>query len=187
MAQHRGRTAEFVDPRGTLAERRSVEFPSVTRVSLEQLAKLITPLTDKPVKAPKTPLMELSCRRPFDETFGNIDVYRPGRWDTTSDLIYMSSIIQTGPSPGEWDGSVVYGSFKAPTAGTYLVVGNFSGYDCTMRLNGPWGTTTAYTAETSDSGAVLALWTGDGSLWFTMSCTGGYIGYLESIQVFEQA
>ena len=41
--------------------------------------------------------------------------------------------------------------------GTYLVVGNFSGYDTTMHMNGPWGDVTAYTAATTDIGTVIAL------------------------------
>ena len=115
----------------------------------------------------------------------------PARWDTSSNLIFMETIRQVGPSPGEWEGSAASVNFKPPSAGTFLIVGNFTGYETTMHLHGPWGETTAYTALTSDSEAVLALWTGDQELWFDMNCTApdnGYrIGYIESIQVFAVA
>ena len=57
-----------------------------------------------------------------------------------------------------------------------------------MHLNGPWGEITAYTAETSDAGTVVAIWTGSQQFQFTMLCKtqdNGYsIGYIESIQVY---
>ena len=60
-----------------------------------------------------------------------------------------------------------------------------------MHLNGPWGDNTAYTAETSDAGAVMAIWNGSQQFEFTMHCkapdNGWTIGYIESIQVFELA
>jgi hypothetical protein len=72
-----------------------------------------------------------------------------------------------------------------------VIVGHFTGYQTTMHLDGPWGKNTAYTAETSDAGAVMAIWSGNQKFEFTMHCTvpdnGWGIGYIESIQVFALA
>jgi hypothetical protein len=67
------------------------------------------------------------------------------------------------------------------------VVVNFSGYQITMRLSGPWGANTAYCPTPQDAAAVAAVWNGaaGGGLYFTASCTGTGLGYLESIQVFS--
>jgi hypothetical protein len=86
-------------------------------------------------------LMELTARQPYDAARGNIDVYQPGRWDTTYDLIFMDTIRQVGPDPGEWDGSASYIMFKPPSSGSYLIVGNFTGYQTTAHPFGPWGET----------------------------------------------
>lgn len=67
-----------------------------------------------------------------------------------------------------------------------LLVVNFSGHQTTMQASGPWGVNTAFTATTSDSGAVTALWSGakNQQVFFNLSCKGGIIGYLRSVQVF---
>jgi hypothetical protein len=170
-----------------LAQRRRVDAPSVVRLDQRELAGRITKLLDEDAAhlSDQTPTLELSARVPYAATLGRIDSYHPGRWDTESNLVFMSPIVQTGPSPGEWDGTVIYAVFNPPATGTFLIVANFSGYDTTMHLNGPWGDNTAYTAQTSDSGAAVALWTG-GSVSFTLICKGSGLGYLESIQVFAQ-
>jgi hypothetical protein len=115
----------------------------------------------------------------------------PGRWDTGSNLIFMDTMRQVGPSPGEWEGSAAYIRFAPPSSGTFLIVGHFTGYQTTMHLRGPWGETTAYIAETSDSGVVLAQWTGDQEFDFTLTCTvpnNDYgLGYIESILVYAVA
>jgi hypothetical protein len=93
--------------------------------------------------------------------------------------------IKFGPSPGMWDGTAGYVVFKAPSPGTFLVVGTFSGYQVTFNMHGPWGTNTAYCPVTSQSAAALALWKaqpGD-DLNFTIHFTGPVIGYLESIVI----
>ena len=45
------------------------------------LNKLISQLTNGPV-ALKTPVLELTARKPYDATNGYMDMYMPGRWDT---------------------------------------------------------------------------------------------------------
>ena len=110
----------------------------------------------------------------------------PGRWDTTSDLIFMDTIVHTG-TEGEWSGSAAYIAFRPPAPATYLIVVHFTGAEITMHLTGPWGENTAYTESTADAGAVVALWTG-GEASFGLHCTDNNdysLGYIESIQVFK--
>lgn len=167
-----------------LAPHLAVDTPSIERISRAQVAQLAKKVSNERMDVSTTPVLELSARHPFDAARGRIDSYHPGRWDTESNLVYMTAIHQVGPSVGEWDGTVIYAMFDAPASGTYLIVGNFSGHDCTMRLSGPWGQTEAHTATTSDPGAVMASWSGSGALFFTMTCQGSLMGYLESLQVF---
>jgi hypothetical protein len=155
------------------------------RVSEDTLVDLFTPLVREPLKPPKGPaILELSARYPYNATLGRLDCYQPGRWDTESNLIYMDPIVQTGPSPGEWDGSVLYGTFNPPANGYYIFAVNFTGWNCTMYLGGPWGTKSAYTALTTDSGVVAALWAGNAPMGFGMSCKGSGLGFVASVQVF---
>ncbi len=172
---------------GPPTERVIVEVPTVEHVGETQLAEAASALANKPVKPAPKALMELTARHPYD-THGNIDVFMPGRWDTTYNLIFMDSIV-TGSTLGEWEGSAGYIMFKPPTDGTYLIVEHFTGYETTMHLYGPWGENTAYTAATSDSGAVMGLYSGSQEFEFTTNCTvpnNEYgLGYIESIQVFE--
>jgi hypothetical protein len=173
-----------------LARHKVADAPVVSRASHAQLIAHAAKLAKRNINVLAAPTMELSARHPYDPA-GLIDVYKPGRWDCTSNLLFMDRIVSTGPSPGEWDGTVAYGTFKAPADGTYLVVAHFSGYQTTMAMHGPWGTNTAYTATTSDTGVVISLWAAMAGedLWFTLNCTapGGEasIGYLESIQTFN--
>ena len=166
------------------------ERPVVKRATPSQLIAHAAKLAKRNISVLAAPTMELSARHPYDPA-GLIDVYKPGRWDCTSNLLFMDTIVSTGPSPGEWDGTVAYARFKAPANGVYLVVAHFSGYQTTMAVHGPWGTNTAYTASTSDVGTVISLWdaTAGEDLGFTLNCTapGGEasVGYLESIQVFN--
>jgi hypothetical protein len=173
---------------GPLTKLVIVEAPTVKRLSQAQLVEAASGLAKKPFKEAPKALMELTARSPFDATHGNIDVYAPGRWDTSWNLIFMDAIRQVGPSVGEWEGSAAYIYFKPPSSGTFLIVGHFTGYQTTMHLNGPWGENTAYTAKTSDSGAVTALRDASAEFEFTMHCTvpdNGYgIGYIESVQAF---
>jgi hypothetical protein len=174
---------------GPPTERVKVEAPAFERVSHARLTDLASALAKKPVSPAPKALMELSARHPYDATYGNIDVFEPGRWDTTSNLIFMDSVRTVGPLVGEWEGSAAYLYFNPPAEGTYLIVGHFTGYQCTMYLGGPWGQNSAYTAETSDSGAVVALYTGSQHFEFGMGCeapdNGSTMGYIESVQVFQ--
>jgi len=170
----------------SLIDRKAVAAPNVARLPLLDLAELFETVFGNEKPAPKQPpLVELSARVPYSATYGWIDSYHPGRWDCESDLVFMSPIIQVGPSIGEWDGTVVYVSLPGVPAATYLVVGNFSGYDTTMHMNGPWGNVTAYTAATTDIGTVIALTNVTQGLYFSMSCKGTGLGYLESVQLFS--
>ena len=176
----------------TPAQLNKYQKGKVSKVKIISSAKLRTLVRefsgDSALSIPGTPLMELTPRHPYD-ALGLMDVYRPGRWDCTYDLLYMHTIVQ-GNSVGEWEGTVAYLNFKATQSGTYLIVGNFSGYQITMRLNGPWGNNTAYNATNQDSGTVLALWNGSANqkVFFTMNCitknNGHGLGYLKSVQVY---
>jgi|SRR5689334_23245024 len=137
--------------------------------------------------------LELTARHPYADA-GYADYYHPGRWDCESNLVFMSSIVQ-GPSTGEWDGTVGYAQFKAPTAGNYIVVVNFSGYQQTMNLYGPWGTSSVHSGPSpSYSGATTALWSSAAAgetLYanFSSRQDDGYAGtaFLHSFQVFAIA
>ena len=153
-----------------IEELRSVEAPDVSSVKLPE----------QPVK----PFLELSARHPYD-TQGLIDGLWVGRWDTSSDQIFMSPIVATGPSPGQWTGTVIYGNFKAPANGNYRVIATFYGYQISMSLNGPWGSNVA----TSVNNIPVTLagecpGTAGQTLWFTMACTGLYLGFAQKIQIF---
>jgi hypothetical protein len=135
-------------------------------------------------------VLSLTARHPYDSALGRIDMYRPGRWDTEWNLVFMEHVI-TGPLPGQWDGSAGYVKFAPPSSGKYLVVGLFSGYDTTMTLDGPWGKVSDHTAVTSDYGVVSTVWSASGgtSLYFNFACTNpanSYgMGYLSAIQFFH--
>jgi hypothetical protein len=177
-------------PEGAPSERFRVDVPQFTRAGQDTLADMASDLGVGPgIVFNEALLMELSARQPYDANHGNIDVYKPGRWDTSSNLIFMDTIRQVGPSPGEWDGSASYIEFTPPSNGTYLIVGNFTGYQTTAHLIGPWGENTGYTAQTSDSGVVVALYATDQQFQFNLNFTApnnGYgLGYIESIQVFS--
>jgi hypothetical protein len=149
-------------------ELRSVETADVSPAVQEQ-----------PIK----PFLELSARHPYDQQ-GLIDGLWVGRWDTTSDQIFMNPIVVTGP--GQWTGTALYGNFKAPANSNYRVVANFYGYQISMTLNGPWGSKVA----TSVNNTPIALagecpGTAGQSLWFTMACTGLYLGFAQKIQIFK--
>ena len=172
-------------PAAALKERHSAKSPVVKAVARATLVDIAGKLSGKPANLPQTAAMSLTARHPHDPA-GFMDVYHPGRWDCESNLVFMRAIHQVGPSPGEWDGTVVYARFTAPSNGSYLVVGNFSGYQITMNLNGPWGKTTAYCPTTSDHAQATALWSGTAgtTLHFTINLTGPIMGYLESVQVY---
>ena len=159
--------------------------PTFQALSSGLLAEIASESLRQPIKVSARPVFEISTRHPYDAA-GRMDVHHPGRWDTSSDLIFMYPIVQTGPSVREWDGTVIYANYKTPVSGRFLVVGHFTGSQITMNLYGPWGKRSAFSATPSTAAAVTAFWTasaGD-SLWLTMSCTGQIVGYVQSIQVF---
>ncbi|HEX6761768.1 MAG TPA: hypothetical protein VF094_03095 [Gaiellaceae bacterium] len=162
----------------------SIDVPLLKRLSSSHIAELASELAHEEVAPTEPALLELTARHPCGE-LGNLDVYMPGRWDTTSDLIFMDTVVQTGPS--EWTGSAAYIAFHPAEPATYLIVGHFTGHEITMHLTGPWGENTAYTPTMYDAGAVVALWTG-GEASFGMHCTDNNeysLGYIESVQVFR--
>ena len=168
-----------------LQERRPTKSPKVLPVDRLQVADVATRIFARNITPPGPAVMSLTARHPYAPA-GFMDTYKPGRWDCESNLVFMDVITQVGPSPGEWDGTVVYARFTAPTDGAYLVLGNFSGYQITMNLHGPWGNNTAYCATTSDHAQAMAMWNGTAgnTLFFTINLTGPIIGYLESVQVY---
>lgn len=162
-----------------------VETPKLKRFEHSKLIKLASEHMDKIVSFDVETALVLTAQYPYANE-GNMDFYKPGRWDTSSNLIFMDVIVQ-GPEPGEWDGTVGYVRFTAPADAYYVVFTYFTGYQITMRLHGPWGDVESYTDTTSDTGLVLAVWeavAGD-NLSFTIDCVGPIIGYLESILVYE--
>jgi hypothetical protein len=170
---------------GELRQHQSARAPKVAALTRARLVDLVTKVGIGKVGPSAKAAMELTARHPYDAA-GFMDVYNPGRWDCDANLVFMSVIVSTGSSPGMWDGTVAYVQFRAASAGTHLVVANFSGYQITMNLRGPWGTTSAYCATTSDAVAATALWnaTVGETLFFTIDCTGSGISYLESARVF---
>jgi hypothetical protein len=92
-------------------------------------------------------VLDLTARHPYEDT-GWVDFYEPGRWDCTSDTIYMSTIqmSQPGSLGPSWTGTVGYANFIAPADNLYVVVVNFSGSSTSqsMDLMGPWGKTTTF-------------------------------------------
>jgi hypothetical protein len=164
----------------------SVALSFAVEVTNEALSSAVQKQFDRPLPV-NAPLVELSARHPYDDaTAARIDSYHPGRWDTESNLVFMSPIVQTGASVGEWDGTVIYAAFPNLASGVYLVSGVFSGYDITMSLFGPWGTTTAYNPTTNISSVVLAQASVDQGLFFSMNCKGSGLGYLSALQLFQQ-
>src|SRR5262249_19109335 len=144
-------------PVEVLRERATAKSPQVLAIPAGQLAGIAGGILGRKITLART--MSLTARNPF-EAAGFMDAYKPGRWDCESNLVFMDVIRQIGPNPGEWDGTVVYARFTTASHGTYLVVGNFSGYQVTMNMHGPWGNNTAYCATTSDHAQAVALWEG---------------------------
>ncbi len=70
-------------------------------------------------------------------------------------------------------------------AGMYVMLIHFFGYQITLNSNGPAGTTTAFRSSNTST-AVAMLFTGSGgtATGFSFACTGIYLGFVQSIQVF---
>lgn len=162
------------------------------QLTVAQLGDFPHLFPDRPAALPDiTPVMELTARHPWQDS-GHMDAYHPGRWDTGSDLVFMSPIVQTGPSVGEWDGTVIYVACTAPTTGAYLVAATFATYsdpsvglDVLLRLNGPWGNISS-TGPTTEASGVTALWNGTAGqhLFFSVTCSAGITAYLQSVRLY---
>jgi len=154
-------------------------------ISEAGLAKLVSQLTDGPV-ALKPPVMQLSAQHPYDSKHGFVEMYMPGRWDTSTDQIYMDPFVTNPMKVGEWTGSVGYITFHPPSSGTYVMVVHFYGYQISMRLSGPGGTATS-ASDSNVSTAVAMLFSSNSgtAVFFDFVCTGIYLGFIQSIQVFQ--
>ena len=130
---------------------RTVEPPRMEPMPRASLSAIAAANLKRKIILPKAEVLKLTARHPYDPA-GLMDFYQPGRWDSTSDLVFMSSIV-TGPEPGMWDGTAGYVQCAAPADGDYLIVVHFTGYQQTMRIDGPWGTAPGHTASTSDAGS----------------------------------
>jgi len=163
---------------------RVANVPTVERVSFETLAATANRLTNGVSTLSSTPALDISTRRPYDAA-GLMDFYQPGRWDSTSNSVFMEG-IKYGPSPGMWDGTVGYVQFKLPKDGTYLIVANFTGYQITMKMNGPWGTNIGTTSSSSVPGTVTAIYTGKANttVYFTLTCVYPNLAFLKSVQAY---
>src|SRR5260370_39698269 len=125
-----------------ISEQKEVVIERQPLISEAGLTKLVSQL--RAGVTLKAPLMQLSARKPYDAALGLVDMYMPGRWDATSDLMFMDPIVHPNPNViGEWTGSAGYITFKPPSTGTYLMVLNFYGWQVKTSFNGPAGTTTA--------------------------------------------
>jgi len=162
-----------------------IQSPKVERFTKKKLEELTTKHLNKNDLLSIVDVLELSAQNPYN-AIGNMDFYKPGRWDTSSNLVFMDVIVN-GPLPGEWEGTVGYVHFTAPADGTYVVFIYFTGYQTTMLAYGPWGTIEASTATTDDTGLLLAVWSGNAgdNLYFNINCYGPVIGYLESVLFYE--
>lgn len=131
--------------------------------------------------------MRLTCRAPWQDGIGGMDFYQPGRWDTESDMVFMTAIVD-GPSPGMWDGTAGYAHFTPPAPGNYLVAWLFTGNGTTASMYGPWGTASHSVPSGNHpvGGTVTALWScaaGDPPLYFSFNLREGIIGYLNALEV----
>lgn len=163
----------------------SIQSPSFTRFTQQKSEALITKHLNKTGALSAIVVLELSAQNPYN-AIGNMDFYKPGRWDTSSNLFFMDVIVH-GPLPGEWEGTVGYVRFTAPADATYVVFIYFTGYQTTMQAYGPWGIVEASTATTDDTGLLLVVWSGNAgdNLYFNINCYGPVIGYLESVLFYE--
>jgi hypothetical protein len=166
-----------------LERRRIQKTPVVRKMSRYQIyAKINDILRPNKYDGPIGSGPMLSARTPWIDC-AYVDVYRPGRWDTTSDTVFFEGIT-TGSSPGQWDGSVAYVEFTPPSTGKYLILTHFSGYKTQCDVNGPWGTASATTNATTDDGLVVTLYnaTNTNKMGYTFSFKGstsggGIMGY----------
>jgi hypothetical protein len=91
-------TPEIIDAPSheELLTRAKVEAVKVKGLTNARVGDIVKGLGFGPVQPASPAVMNLTARHPYDAATGRIDVYKPGRWDTESDLVYMSPIISTG-------------------------------------------------------------------------------------------
>jgi hypothetical protein len=153
---------------------------NVKPVTKAQLAKLDSTFA---AASSATTVLSLTARKPFGQN-GLIDVYQPGRWDCSSDLVFLDPFVVS--SPGVWTGSVVYGSFKAPVKKTYLLAVHFYGWDTTVNLSGGFGQTTAHSQQNAPAvaGGQQQLNAGQQTS-FQFHVTGSSLCFLSKIEVLR--
>ena len=176
MTEYAASDASFIRPIDLFD--REVATPSRGEsLSIDELTRLASDELGDGVSVRDAPAMLLSARRPHDDG-GFLDMFKPTRWDSTSDLIYMSADYDNNFSRG-------YVRFTTAGGGQFLVSIRLSGHQTTLRVSGPWGLVSAFSATTSDHPTATALWTGaaGASLDFSFSFSGGIIGYIEQIAV----
>jgi hypothetical protein len=172
-------------------ELRDIKGPATKRFTDAEMAHRVGERIAENVPLPDTqPVLRLSARHPYDP-LGGIDGMTVGRWDTSYDYFFMDPITATGPSVGEWEGSVLYCRFQPPSSGDYVgAVHYIGGYwsTITMHLSGPSGTGTASNPSNyfNEPSVVAAKWTIPGDpTEFDIWCTGLYGGWITAIEVFQ--
>jgi len=172
--------------RTQIQTQQTVASLQVPLISEAGLAQLIGKLTDGPV-ALKPPIMRLSARAPWDAAGNFLEMYRPGRWDTSTDQVYMDPFVVPNPAePGVWTGSVGYITFHPPATGLYVIVVHFYGWDISLRLFNLKSSTTAVSnSNTPTAAATLFNATGGTPMEFQIICTGIYLGFVQNVQVFQ--
>jgi hypothetical protein len=162
----------------SLRESKALDVKPLTKAQLAKLEPAFAAAAPAPVS-----VMSLSARKPFGRN-GFIDVYKPGRWDCSSGLVFLDPVVAS--SPGVWTGSVVYGSFKAPAKKTYLLAVHFYGWDITLHLHGPFGDTTAHSQSNTPTIASAQRQLNQGqTMNFQFNVTGNYLGFLSKIEVLR--
>ena len=165
-----------------LERQRIQKTPVVRKMSKSQIyARINNVLTPRKYDGPIGSGPMLSSRTPWIDC-AYLDVLAPGRWDTTSNSVFFDGIT-TGPSAGEWSGTVGYVEFTPPSTGKYLILTHFSGYKIQCNVNGPWGISSGTTNVTTDDGLVVTLYnaTNTNKMGYTFSFKsstgGGGMGY----------
>ena len=169
-------------------DREADGVPDVSPLSLADLAPILIQVFGiQPPVPEQPPLVTLSARMPFHDVFGGLDAHQPARWDAVSGLVWMEGIVHAVGEVGMLAGTVVDVDLPGVPTGNYLVVGTFTGRETTMQMSGPWGLVTAFTAQKSDTGSVIAMThvpEGQG-LSFTLTSKNPGVAFLKAVQLFS--
>src|SRR5215207_3790257 len=111
MASERGTTANDNVGATDFPEHKLPEGTEIRNLNEAELAEVVYKATKRNIEA-ASPVTELSARRPYDAPH-RIDVFMPGRWDTESNYVSMTTLEPN---------TRVFGTFKAPSSGDYLFV-----------------------------------------------------------------